>query len=193
MAGFSVALFLGVAAAWVVAAGARRLARSYLRLAAVLYAALAASEGFAFWPEAVMAMVLSAGAASLAMASYGGFRRAPRIFSAAMGLAGSGLAGLTAFLVGLPVLAAVPQVTSAALIAVFAWWPLWQGRRSGVYLMLCGLALIGAAACSLAPGPLAKNGLLLFAAAAVLGAALASNLFVEEEGKRRTGLPVDHR
>jgi hypothetical protein len=63
-------------------------------------------------------------------------------------------------------------------------------RRASVYLALASLCLLGAAASELAPGAMARAGLLLFAAAGLLGVALASDVLVDELGGKRHRTPV---
>jgi hypothetical protein len=57
-------------------------------------------------------------------------------------------------------------------------------KRPSLYLALASLSMLAAAAAGLAPGTAARAGLLLFAAAGVVGVALASNLLVENDGAR---------
>lgn len=180
MIGFALVLLAAAAAAWIAAKGARPRARAYLRLAALLYAAMAIAHGASLAPAAVTDVVLTMGSAVLCVGAYAGFRRNPRIFSASMVLAFSGLAGSAAAMLALPVLAAVPQVLSAIFTLLIARRGLFRRRRSGLYLALAALCLLGGAACQLSPGEMARAGLLLFAATAVAGVALASNLLVEE-------------
>lgn len=190
MTGFALVLLLGAAAAWIAAQGARARARSYLRLAAVLYAAMAVAHAANFAPSAVTDIVMTLGATVLCVGAFAGFRRNPRILTASTALAFSGLAGIAAAMLGMPVLAAVPQVLSAVFTFLIARRGLFAGRRSGLYLALAAVCLLGAAACRLTPDLMARIGLLLFAAAAVAGVALASNVFVEEHGLAHKRLPV---
>lgn len=197
MIGFALVLLLGSAATWIAAAGARLRARAYFRLAAVLYAAMALASGFATAEPAISAavtdIVMPLGAAVLVIGAYAGFRRRPVILSASLILAGAGLAGIASAMLGLLVLAAVPQVLATLFALLIARKHLFTGQRSGIYLALGGLCLMGAAACrfALGTGPFTQAGLLVFAAAGQVGIALASNLIVEEERFDR-GWPSVH-
>jgi len=190
MTGFALVLLLGAAAAWIAAQGARARARSYLRLAAVLYAAMAVAHAANLAPAAVTDIVMTLGSTVLCVGAFAGFRRNPRILTASTALAFSGLAGIAAAMLDLPVLAAVPQVLSAVFTFLIARRGLFERQRSGLYLALAAVCLLGAAACRLTPDLMARIGFMLFAAAAVAGVALASNVFVEEHGRPRKRLPV---
>ncbi len=186
MIGFALVLFLGAAAGWIAAQGARPRARAYLRLAAVLYGAMAVSQAFAVAPSAVREIVMTLGAAVLCIAAYSAFRRKPSFMSASVMLAASAASGIAAAMLGQSVLAAVPQVLSALFTLLIARRFLFAGMRSGIYLAFSALCLLGEAACSLSPGEnlMARAGLLVFAATAVAGVALASNLLVEERSSQ---------
>jgi hypothetical protein len=188
MIGFALVLFLGAAAGWIAAAGAR--ARAYLRLACVLYGTMAVSEAFGVAPPAVRDIVMTLGSAVLCLAAYGAFRRPLRLIAASLLLAAAAAAGIAAAMLGQSVLGAVPQVFSAVCTLIIARRPLLAGQRSGLYLALSAVCLLGAGACALSPGAnlAARAGLLLFAAAAVAGVALASNLLVEEQRGGARGL-----
>ncbi len=182
MTGFALVLFLGAAAAWIAAQGARARARAYLRLGAVLYGAMAVSQGFGVAPSAVRDIVMTLGSAVLCIAAYSAFRKKPRLMTASVVLAASALAGIAAAMLGQSMLAAVPQVLSALFTLLMARRAAFAGKRSGIYLALSAFCLLGEAACALSPGEnlMARAGLLIFAAAGVSGVALASNLLVEE-------------
>jgi len=184
MIGFALVLLVGAAAGWIAAQGARPRARAYLRLGAVLYGAMAISQAFGVAPPAVRDIVMTLGSAVLCIAAYSAFKNKPRFISASALLAASAAAGIAAATLGQSVLAAVPQVLSALFTLLIARRYVFAGSRAGIYLALSALCLVGAAACSLSPGEnlMARAGLLVFAAAAVAGVALASNLLVEERG-----------
>ena len=190
MIGFALVLLLASAAAWIAANGARSRARSYLRLACVLYATMAIAELFALAPVAVTDIVMTLGAVVLCIGAFAGLRRNPKIITASVALALAALAAIAAATLGLAVLAAVPQVVSALFVFLTARRSLFLGRRSGLYLALSSFCLVGAAACHLAPGMMAQAGLLLFASSAVAGVALASNFFVEEHRRKIRGMAI---
>jgi hypothetical protein len=195
MTSFALVLFLGAAAGWIAAKGAPPHARAYLRLAAVIYAALAlgafgldlfaaapkAGSGFALSGLAVVAvtdLVVTLAPAVLCVAAYAAFRRAPHGLPAGLILGVAALIGVAAAATGMAVLAAVPQVLSAVFTFFIARPGLW--RRASVYLALAAISMLGGAACQLTPGLAAHAGVLLFEAAALIGVAVASNVFVEQ-------------
>jgi hypothetical protein len=188
MTAFALVLLLCAAAAWIACGGAPLRTRLYLRLAGVLYAALAVSEAFQVAPAAVTDIVATLGAAVLCVAAFAGFRRSPRWFSATAVLVLAASCGIAAAATDLRALAAAPQLLGAIFTFLIARPGLW--RRASVYLALASLCLLGAAASELTPGAMARAGLLLFAAAGVLGVALASNVLVDELGGKRHRTPV---
>ena len=188
MTAFALVLLLAAAAAWIACGGAPLRTRLYLRLAGVLYAALAVSEAFHVAPAAVTDIVATLGAAVLCIAAFAGFRRSPRWFSAAAVLVLAASCGIAAAANDLRALAAAPQLLCAIFTFLIARPGLW--RRASVYLALASLSLLGAAALALAPGAMARAGFLLFAAAGVLGVALASDVLVDELGSKRHRTPV---
>lgn len=185
MTAFALVLLLAAAAAWIACGGAPPPARFYLRLASVLYAALAVSEVFQVASAAVTDIVAALGAAVLCVAAFAGFRHAPRRFTAAVVLVLAAACGIAAAATDMRVLAAAPQLLSAIFTFLMARPGLW--RRASVYLVLASLCLLGTAASELAPGTMARAGLLLFAGAGVLGVALASDVLVDNlrgQGRR---------
>lgn len=188
MTAFALVLLLSAAAAWIACGGAPLCTRLYLRLAGVLYAALAVSETFQVAPAAVTDIVVTLGAAVLCVAAFAGFRRGPRWFTATAVLVLAAVCGIAAAATDMRVLAAAPQLLSAIFTFLIARPGLW--RRASVYLALASLCLLGAAASELAPGAMARAGLLLFAAAGLLGVALASDVLVDELGGKRHRTPV---
>lgn len=194
MTAFALILLAAAAAALLAARGLRQRAASYFQLAVVLYGAMAIAEALQWSADAVAAIGMSLGAVVLTAGAYTAFRRSPRILSASLILAAAGLSGIASAMLGLPVLAAVPQVLSALFALLIARKPLFKGRRSGVYLALAALALLGAAALQAAPSgdrAFARAGLMLFAAAGLAGSALASNLRIEEERLLRQNPSID--
>jgi len=192
MIGFALVLFLGAAAGWIAANGAPSRPRGYLRIAVVLYGAMAVSVAFGIAPPAVRDIVMTLGAALLCIAAYASFRKKPRLVSTVAILVISAAAGVVAAALGQAVLAAAPQVVSAIFMLLIARRGVLMGQRSSIYLALSALCVLGAAACALSPGQteMARAGLLLFAAAGVAGACLASNLLVEERGRRTRCLTI---
>ena len=188
MTAFALVLLLAAAATWIAGGGAPLRTRLYLRLAGVLYAALAISEAFQVAPAAVTDIVATLGAAVLCVAAFAGFRRSPRWFSATAVLVLAASCGIGAAVNDWRVLAAAPQLLSAIFTFLIARPGLW--RRASVYLALASLSLLGAAASALAPGAMARAGLLLFAAAGLLGVALASDVLVDDLGSKRDRAPV---
>lgn len=201
MTAFALVLILAAAAGWIASGGAPERARAYLRMAAVLYAALAvaglalnAAAGVVALPAsaapaviAVSDLVTTLGPAVLCVAAYSVFRRAPHTVTTSLVLALAALLGLAAA-AGLRVLAAAPQVVSAVFTLLLARPGLW--RRAYLYLALAGLSMLGGAACQLSDGLTARAGVLLFEAAALVGVAVASNVFVEQRRKDKRGLLV---
>lgn len=188
MTAFALVLILGVAAGWIASNGAPPRARAYLRFAAVLYAALALSAVFNLSPPAVTDIVATLASAILCVAAFAAFRRSPPVFTTSALLALAALAGIAAAATGIAVLAAVPQVLSALLMALIARR---QGReRASLYLVLAALSLLGSAACQLVPGMAARAGLMLFSAAGLIGVAVASDVLVEQRQKDKHRLAI---
>jgi hypothetical protein len=181
MIAFAAMLFLGAAAGWIAAGAASRHPRWYLRLAAMLYAAMAVSAAMAFAETAVTQIVATLAAPLLAMAVYGTFRGAPPPIAATIILAATCVAGIVAAATGAAVLSNLPQVLAA--LAILAMARRVTIKRSRLYLVLGAVSLLGAAACQLIDGTVAGAGLLLFSAAGLLGVALASDVLVEQRQK----------
>jgi hypothetical protein len=188
MTAFALVLLLGSAAAWIAAGGAPVRAQIYLRLAAVLYAALSAAEALHLAPAAVTDITATLGSAALCIAAFAAFRRAPRPLTASLVLVLAAICGIGAAATDWRVMAAAPQVVSGLFTFLIARPGLW--RRASVYLALAALSIFAAAAAALASGTAARAGLLLFAAAGVVGVALASDVLVEQNGARRRSRTV---
>lgn len=188
MTAFALVLLLAAAAAWIASGGAPARARLYLRLAAVLYAALSIAEIADLSAAAVADLAATVGAAVLAVAAFAAFRRTPGVVvtSAALGLATLG--AVAAAVTGWRAFAAAPQLAGALAVFLVARPGLW--RRASLYLALAAFSLVGAAATQTVAGAAAHAGLLLFAAAGVLGVGVASDLLVEEmaAGRRDAGI-----
>lgn len=202
MVAFALVLLLASAAGWIAAAGTPPRARTLLRLAAALYAALSVAglglslvRSFIALPGqaglaviAVTDLVATLGPVVLCVAAYSEFRKAPRALSASLVLGAGALVGLAAAATGFRVVAAVPQVLSAVFTFLIARPGLW--RRAHVYLALAAISILGGAACQLAAGLTARAGVLLFEAAALIGVAIASDVLVETRAQNGGGLGV---
>jgi hypothetical protein len=184
MTAFALVLLLGAAAAWIAAGGAPARTEPYLRLAAVLYGALAISEGAGIAAAAVTDIVVTLGSAVLCVAAYSAFRRAPSTPTATLILIIAAICGVGAAATDWRLMAAAPQVLSALFTFAIARRGLW--RRPDLYLALAALCMIAAAASELAPGAQARAGLLLFAAASVIGVGIASDGLVQHGGAGRS-------
>jgi len=188
MTAFAIMLFLGAAAGWIAAGDAAARPRSYLRLAAVLDAALAVSAAIPIATPAVTAIVATLVAPLLAIAAAGAFRRAPHPVLAATILAASCLAGIAAAATGAAVLSAAPQVIAVIAILTIA-QPVLR-RRARLYLVLGAVSLVGGAACALGEAMVARAGVLLFSAAGLLAIALASDAAVEKRQQDKAGFAI---
>jgi hypothetical protein len=188
MTAFALLLVLAAAAAWIAAGGAPLRAQLLLRLAAVLYASLGIAELGGVAAVAVTDISVTLGSVVLCVAAYSAFRCAPRPLTASLVLILAAICGIGAAANDWRAMAAVPQVLSAVFSFVIARPGL--KRRPNLYLALASLATLGAAASQLAPGDTARAGLLLFAAASVIGVGLASNVLVEQDGAGRRRGPV---
>ena len=188
MTAFAIVLFLGAAAGWIAAEAAPRSRRWYLRLAAMLYAAMAISVAAEFAASAVTQIVAALAAPLLAIAA---FRSAPPPVAATIVLAASCVAGIVAAATGTAVLSTLPQVLAG--LAILAMARRATTRRSRLYLVLGAASLLGATACQLTDGMLAQAGMLLFSAAGLLGVALASDVLVEQRQKDEARLAIRAR
>jgi hypothetical protein len=202
MIAFALVLLLASAAGWIAAKGAPARTRSYLRIAAALYGALAlgdaalgpilhllqAPELAAVALVSITDLVVTLGSGVLCVAATSAFRAPPGSAQAGVVLGLAACIGLSAALTGFAALAAVPQVAAAGFILLLSRPGLWQ--RPSIYLALSALSLIGGAACQLTPGLAAGAGVLLFEAAAVVGVAIASNVLVEQRNKDKRPLAV---
>jgi hypothetical protein len=189
MTAFAIVLFLGAAAGWIAAEAAQRHLRWYLRLAAMLYAAMSVSAVTMLAVPAVMQIVATLAAPLLAMAAYGSVRRVPPPpVAATIILAMACIAGIAAAATGTAFLSTLPQVLAALVILAMARRV--TNNRSRLYLLLGAVSLLGAAACQLIDGTVAGAGQLLFSAAGLLGVALASDVLVEQRQKGKGRLAV---
>jgi len=178
MAGDSVllaaAILFGVCAlSWFLARGFKPSVRLNLRFAAMLLASLAVAAPVAQVGDVAALAVLPLACAALTLAALARFaRRAPPL-AASLALAVSLACGLGAALTGAPMLAAFPAAFAALLIAGaalqdFAW-----------IAALSGVALLAGVSAFVREG--SGTGLLLFAAAALLG--LSRSAFAVEQSR----------
>jgi hypothetical protein len=169
-------------AAWFVAGGARPAARVQLRFAAILFAAVPLAAVAA--PQAAPAvtlLVLPIGLGIFALAVTAGFSKALASGLAAILLAALCLAGLAAAITGLAAIALAPSALAIAALVILFLRQFDAARAASVQGMLSALCFLGAASVFAADGVGAA--LLLFAAAGILGLALAlsrSDVAVEE-------------
>ena len=188
MLAFAIVLMLGAAAAWIAAEGGAAQTRQYLRLAAVLDAALALSVAIHLATPAVTAIVITLSGPLLAVAALARFRRPLHPALTSLLLAAACIAGIAAAATGATVLCALPQVIAVAAIGVIARSAAF--RRARLYLVLGAVSLLGAAACAQGEASIAQTGVLLFSAAGLLGIALASEVPVEQRQQASVRLAV---
>jgi hypothetical protein len=191
MTGFALVLLLAAAATWIAAAGAPAPARLYLRLASVLYAALSIADIANLAPAAVTDIAATMGAGVLAVAAFAAFRKAPGVVITTVALGLATVSALVVAATGWRVFAAAPQLAGAIAVFFVARPGLWT--RASIYLLLAALSLLGAAAAQMEEGMAAHAGLLLFAAASVLGVGVGSDVLVDTARRRRRGAPVSGR
>jgi hypothetical protein len=173
-------LFAASVAAFRLAGSWRCGSRLYLRFAAMLLAALAATAWFGLAPVAAL-FLLPLAAAALAIAVLGRFARPPSPLTAGLILGAALALGLGAALGGPLALALLPIAAAALAIMAAAF----QGLA--MRPLLSGAALL--AVLLLLPGG-NPAGLMLFAAAAVLGLARPESSAAQvEAGRARAAGP----
>lgn len=180
----SAALFGCTIASWWLSAALAAQARLYVRFAAVLLASLAAASTLGLSGIAVL-LLLPMAAAALALAGVARFARPLGSLSATLLLVASLAAGLYAMLFDFWIAGLVPAAVAGLVIIAAA---LNAMSAAG---FLSGLALFAAALACLEKG--AEAGMLLFAAAALLGLArnpLARNQLVRSTRSERRGAAV---
>jgi hypothetical protein len=190
MTAFALVLLLASAAGWIASHGVPARARLYLRFCTVLYAALAVSVMGELAARAVTDIVTTLGSATLCVAAFSAFRGSPGRITATAVLGLAALSGIAAAATGFGVLAAVPQVLSALFTFLIARQGLKEWRRASIYLALAAVSVLACAACQLVPGLIARVGVLLFAAAGLLGVAIASDVLVEQRQEDQRRLAV---
>lgn len=172
----SAALFGAAIASWWLSVSLMAQTRLYLRFAAVLLGALAAASLLGLSGIAAL-LLLPLAAAALALAALARFARPLGNVGATLMLVAALTAGLSAMLLDLWIAALIPAATAGLVIVAAA---LHAASAMGI---LSGLALFAAALAGLEQG--AEAGMLLFAAAALLG--LARNQLVRSIRSERRG------
>jgi hypothetical protein len=184
--GAALLLLAAALAVWFVAAGARPAARVQLRFAGALFAAPALAAAVApTAAAAVTLLVLPLALSVLVLAAAAGFARALPAAVAGVLLALVCLAGLAAAITGLALFSLAPAaVAIAAAMAVFL-RQFDAARGASVQGMVSALCFLAGASSFAVDG--VGAGLLLFAAAGLLGMTLAlarSDVVVEERPAR---------
>jgi hypothetical protein len=158
----AVALFAAGAAAWWMTGAMPARARLYLRFAAVLLAAVAASVPLGLSNEAAL-FLLPLASASLMIAALARFAAPAPVFVSSVALIASLAGGLGAMLLNVPMVALIPVIVAGlAIIAVGL-------QAMSAMACLAAIALLGSGLALLEQG--AGSGFLLFAAAALVGLA----------------------
>jgi hypothetical protein len=184
--GAALLLLIAALAVWFVAAGARPSARVQLRFAGALFGALALSAAVApATAAAVTLLVLPIALSVLALAATAGFANPVPAGVAGVLLALVSLAGLGAAITGLALFSLAPA--AAAVVAAMAVFlrQFDAARPASVQGMLSALCFMAGASAFAVDG--AGAGLMLFAAAGLLGMTLAlarSDVVVEERPAR---------
>lgn len=171
----SAALFGTAIASWWLSAALPALARLYLRFAAMLVASLAVAGTLGLSGIAAL-LLFPLAATALALAALARFARPLGTLSATLLLVAGLAAGLSAILFDLWIAALIPAAVAGLVIVAAA---LHAVSAAG---FLSGLALFAAALACLEQG--AEAGMLLFAAAALLG--LARNFSARDQLVRST-------
>ena len=180
----SATLFGAAIASWWLSAAQAAHARLYVRFAAVLLAALAAASTLGLSGIAAL-LLLPLAATALALAALARFARPLGSLSATLLLVAGLAAGLSAMLFDLWIAALIPAAVAGLVIIAAAL------HAMSVTGFLSGLALFASALACLEQG--AEAGMLLFAAAALLGLArnfLARNQLVRSTRSERRGAAV---
>jgi hypothetical protein len=175
---------LGLAAMLVQMTGgrARPAARAYLRLAAILYFALAVADVAAAWFAIAMTasvaqtaalLVCALAPALLALATFSAFETLPRAWIAALVLAFACMVALAAAMSFSPKLAFAPLFCSVCAILALAARRWRKDRRGPFIVIIAALCLVAGAASSLTDGSAGRTALALFSAASLLGFSLA--------------------
>ncbi|HEY2070288.1 MAG TPA: hypothetical protein VGG48_12100 [Rhizomicrobium sp.] len=187
-----------------VAQRAGRAAREYLAFAAALYGALALADlAAALYPHAALlatAVTLTIAAlapCALLLSLISAFTRPPSAWIATPALLITFAAGLFAALRDMPFVTFAPEAACLCAMLALAARQFRHGRAAALHAMVCAFGLVAASAAFMT-GDEGRTGFVLFAAAGLMGAALAgakpSGEIVEDKrlGDRR-GFAIDHR
>jgi hypothetical protein len=158
----AVALFAAGAACWRMTGAMPARARLYLRFAAVLLAAVAASVPLGLSNETAL-FLLPLASTSLMIAALARFAAPLPVFVASVALVASLAGGLGAMLWNIPMVAVLPVIVAGLVIVAAAL------QAMSVIACLAAMALLGSGLALLEQG--AGSGFLLFAAAALVGLA----------------------
>lgn len=188
----AIVLLLSAVIAWLLAAGARRAARGFLRLAAALQAGLAIFACVAGMVSMVLAPLTCALASVLlGFAVQASFRRPSGAVFATLALVVCCMAGLGAAFSGEALPAIVPQIAAIVAMLVVSRRGLRRLSAPSIQLAAGALALLAAAASLSGHDTNALQALLLFSAAGLLGITLAvariSDTFVKKRSPARRG------
>ena len=154
------ALFAAAVGAWWLSGPLRARERLYLRFAAVLLAALAASAPLGL-AEVMVLFLLPLAAGALMVSTLARFARPLPVALAALALVGALAGGLAALLSGIWLLALAPVMLAALAVIAAAI------NSLALLPVLAGASLLAAGLAFLEEG--ARAGLFLFAAAALIG------------------------
>jgi len=160
------------AAAWILAGAATPDARSYVRLAAMAFAALGIASALdGSLAHMVALIVLAIGPACLALAVLG-TRTLPRSIAAIV-LAAAAWAGIAAAAMNMMALAIAPLIISVAVMAVCAIrsWKIAPSRAGQA--LAAALAFLAGASVYVKGDLIGQMALLLFMSAGLLGVALS--------------------
>jgi hypothetical protein len=180
-------LFAACVSAWVLAGRARAASRVNIRFAAMLFAALPAARllglvlpQFSAVAPAVALIAASLGATALALSLFAFLARPLPTGAAALALGLSLGAGLTASLSGAPVYALICQILAVSLSMAAGLSALATMRGRAALALMAALSLVcGGFALMNGASQITE----IFFAAALIGAARASQPPVETEGK----------
>jgi hypothetical protein len=159
---FAVVLFAASIGSWWITGALPARARLYLRFAAVLLAAIAASVPLGISNETALFLLPLTGA-SLMIAALARFAAPLPVLVATLALVASLVGGMSAMLWNFPMLALTPVIVAGLAIIAAAL------NSTMVIPCLAGIALLGSGLALLEQG--AGNGFLLLCAAALVGLA----------------------
>lgn len=186
----ALALFAAAVTAWRMAGVLRSGARSMLRFALVLFAALGvAGMAAAFFARfapmlpVVALLVASLGSAALCLCLFSVFSRPVMPWAATLALTAALAAGLAAALLARPAVALAVQLLACAPVILIGFARLGDAVRQGAQVLAGGFALL-CSGMALMDGAAPLS--MLFLAAALLALSRASQLGVEQQRGRRS-------